>query len=68
MSSNKFTQILNKAENKTAEELPVSDAFEVVHEITKDRLLTPAHKWKLIKQFTRDVLTVGDIKESLSHD
>lgn len=61
----KFINIFNKHEHKTANQLTDSDAFEVVHEITKNKSLSPAKKWGIIFDFSQSSMTVGEVYELL---
>lgn len=61
----KFINIFNKSANKTANQLSDNDAFEVVHEITKNKSLAPAQKWRIIYDFTQSSMTVDEVRECL---
>lgn len=68
MPGKKFINIYNQNEHKTANQLTDSDAFEVIHEITKSNSLSSAEKWKLIYHFSQSSMTVGEIRECLLTD
>jgi hypothetical protein len=68
MPGKKFINIYNQNEHKTANQLRDSNAYEVIHEITKSHSLSPAEKWKIIYTFTQSSMTVGEVRECLRID